>query len=161
MLNDLFGNEKHPLIRFMERAICFYLDHVCLEIAEAQEMSPIHNSRLAFELLKPSFNADAEEFWLITLNSELASSGMFLIAKGTLNYCPVHPRDLFREVIRANSYAVIIAHNHPSLNIQPTKEDIQLTKKLCKIAKLLEIPILDHIIFSNKKYFSFKENNLI
>ncbi|MBC7419159.1 MAG: JAB domain-containing protein [Bdellovibrio sp.] len=124
-------------------------------------MSPIHNSRLAFELLKPVFNADAEEFWLIALNCDLSSKGLTMIAKGTLNYCPVHPRDLFREAIRFNAYAMIIAHNHPSLNILPTKEDIQLTKKFCKLAKLLEIPILDHLIFSNEKYYSFKENNLI
>ncbi len=124
-------------------------------------MSPIHNSRLAFELLRPSFNPDVEEFWLITLNTDLSSKGLVMIAKGTLNYCPVHARDLFREAIRANSYAMIIAHNHPSLNIQPTREDIQLTKKLCKLGKLLEMPILDHLIFSNEKYYSFKENNLI
>jgi DNA repair protein RadC len=145
----------------MERSICFYLHHICLEIADAQEMSPIHNSRLAFDLLRPSFNAEAEEFWLITLNTDLSSKGLILIAKGTLNYCPVHPRDLFREAIKANAYAIIIAHNHPSLNTQPTKEDITLTRKLRKISLMVEIPIIDHIIFSNDGYFSFKENKLI
>ncbi len=161
MLVDLYRNEKHPVIRFMERTICFYLVYVCLEFAVAQEMSPIHNSRLAFELLKPSFNPDVEEFWLISLDSNLSAKGLILIAKGTLNYCPVHPRDLFREALRANAYAMIIAHNHPSLNTLPTKEDISFTKKLCKLAKLLEIPILDHLIFTDKNYYSFKENNLI
>ena len=124
-------------------------------------MSHIHNSRLAFELLKPVFNPDAEEFWLIILNSDLTSKGLMLIAKGTLNYCPVHPRDLFREAVRGNAYAIIIAHNHPSLDTTPTKEDLKLTKKFCKLAAMLEIPILDHLVFTNEAYFSFKENKLI
>ncbi|MBC7742322.1 MAG: JAB domain-containing protein [Bdellovibrionaceae bacterium] len=131
------------------------------DFAARQEMSPIHNSRLAFNLLKTAFNPDAEEFWLINLNADLSSKGLVLIAKGTLNYCLVHPRDLFREAVRANSYALIIAHNHPSLNPQPTKEDIKLTKKLCKLAHLMEIPIIDHIIFTDQDFYSFKEHNLI
>lgn len=84
-----------------------------------------------------------------------------LVSKGSLNYCPVHPRDLFREAIKANAFALIIAHNHPSQDPNPTKEDLNLTKRLVKISKLIEIPILDHIIFTNDSYFSFKENNLI
>jgi DNA repair protein RadC len=126
-----------------------------------QEMSPIHNSLRAFDLLKPYFNPECEEFWLINLNSNLDSKNLVLIAKGTLNYCPIHPRDLFREAIKANSFALIIAHNHPSLDTSPTDQDIKLTKKLCRLARLLEIPILDHIIFSDKDYYSFKENRLL
>ncbi len=84
-----------------------------------------------------------------------------MISRGTLNFCLVHPRDLFREALVANAYALIIAHNHPSLNLQPTAEDIELTKKLTLIAGIIEIPIIDHLIFSDENYFSFKENNLI
>ncbi len=124
-------------------------------------MSPIHNSLVAFDLLKPFFNPNAEEFWLLNLNTDLKQINMILIARGTLNYCHIHPRDLFREALRANSFALIIAHNHPSLDPSPSPQDLQLTKKLCKISRLIEIPILDHIIFTNEKYFSFKENHLI
>jgi DNA repair protein RadC len=124
-------------------------------------MSPIHNSQLAFDILKPHFNAECEEFWLITLNSQLSCQRPILISRGTLNYCPVHPRDLFREAIKANSYALIIAHNHPSLDPSPTVEDIKLTKRLVRISKMLEIPILDHIIFAANEYYSFKEKKLI
>jgi DNA repair protein RadC len=73
----------------------------------------------------------------------------------------VHPRDLFRKAIADNSYQAIIAHNHPSLCVKPTAADIVLTKRLKRISKLIEIPIIDHIIFSGEEYFSFKENNLI
>ena len=84
-----------------------------------------------------------------------------MISRGTLNFCLVHPRDLFREALKANSFAIIIAHNHPSLNTLPTPEDLLLTRKLVKISKIIEIPILDHIIFTDAKYYSFKENKLI
>ncbi|MBC7466543.1 MAG: JAB domain-containing protein [Bdellovibrio sp.] len=124
-------------------------------------MSQIHNSRFAFDLLKTKFNPDAEEFWLLTLNSSLTLTGTLLIAKGTLNYCSVHPRDLFRECLRANAFAFIMAHNHPSLDVQPSDEDIKLTNRFLKIAKLLEIPMLDHLVFTDTAYYSFKENNLL
>lgn len=124
-------------------------------------MSQIHNSRFAFDLLKSKFNPDAEEFWLITLNAGLSLTGSVLLAKGTLNYCSVHPRDLFRECIRANAFAFIMAHNHPSLDVRPSDEDIKLTQRFLKISKLLEIPMLDHLIFSDKIYYSFKEHNLL
>lgn len=130
-------------------------------LAITQEMSPIHNSRLAFDILKPYFNAESEEFWLLSLNAQLQSLKPVLISRGTLNYCPVHPRDLFREALKANAYALIIAHNHPSLDPTPTVEDIKLTKRLSRLSRLLEIPILDHIIFTGEKYYSFKENSLI
>lgn len=73
----------------------------------------------------------------------------------------MHPRDLFREALMANSYAIIIAHNHPSYNTEPTIEDLKLTRKLVKISKTIEIPIFDHIIFTDQNYYSFKENKLV
>lgn len=133
--------------------------HLC--IATIRSMSPIQNSQLAFNLLQPQFNACCEEFWLINLNTCLEAQSLKLISRGTLNFCLVHPRDLFREAIAANSYAIIIAHNHPSLITSPTSEDLVLTKKLIKIAKIIEIPILDHVIFTKDEYFSFKEHRLI
>lgn len=132
-----------------------------INIACNQIMLPIHNSQFAFNLLKSNFNQFAEEFWLINLNSCLIAQNLKLISKGTLNFCLVHPRDLFREALMSNSYAIIIAHNHPSLDTQPTIEDIKLTKKLVTISQLIEIPILDHIIFTDQYYYSFKEHNLI
>ena len=129
--------------------------------AEAQEMSPIHNSHEAFQILKSKFNPDVEEFWLLTLNSKLALINIALLARGTLNYCPVHPRDLFRECIKDNAYTFLIAHNHPSLDVMPSVEDIKLTRKFFKLAQLLEIAMADHIIFTDKIYFSMREKNSI
>lgn len=124
-------------------------------------MSQIHNSRFAFDHLKTNFNSEVEEFWLLTLNCKLEMTSKVLISKGTLNYCTVHPRDLFRECLKANAFTFIMAHNHPSLDVKPSDEDIKLTRRLFKISKLIEIPMTDHLIFTDKNYFSFRENSLI
>ena len=124
-------------------------------------MSEIHSSQQAFQYLKQHFNCCVEEFWLISLSPSLQLIELTLVARGTVNYCSVHPRDVFRHAIHQNAYAIIIAHNHPSGQTEPSVEDIKLTNKLMKISKLLEIPILDHIVFTKMNFFSFKENNLI
>lgn len=121
----------------------------------------ILNSPAAFSALKSIYNADAEEFWGIFLDHHLQIKQLKLLHRGTLESCTVHPRDLFREAVRMNAFAMIIAHNHTSLNLQPSFQDIKLTKKLRKLSLLLEIPIIDHIIFSDADYFSFKEHQLI
>ena len=132
-----------------------------LIFAEVQRMSQIHNSQIAFQILKQKFNPNCEEFWLLTLNSTLTLTNIILLTKGTLNYCPVHPRDLFRECLTANAFTFLIAHNHPSLDVNPSQADLKLTRRLFKLSQMLEIPMADHIIFSNVNYFSLRENNSI
>ncbi len=124
-------------------------------------VSTIINSRAAFQILKNEFNRDAEEFWGLFLNNHLEIIEFKLIHRGTMDHCTVHPRDLFREALRLNSCAVIIAHNHPSKILDPSTSDIMLTKKFKKIGQLIQIPIIDHVIFSDSQYFSFKENSMI
>lgn len=119
--------------------------------------SSITTTHEAFSYLQNHYNPDVEEFWGIFLNNHLEILNAKLLHRGTVNYCTVHPRDLFREAIRHNSSAIIIAHNHPSGHLEPSKSDIILTKKMLKIGKLLEIPILDHIIFTNENFYSLKQ----
>lgn len=121
----------------------------------------VSNSRSAFELLKDQFNPNAEEFWGLFLNNHLSVIDFKLIHRGTVDSCSIHPRDLFREAIKLNSCAVIIAHNHPSRNIEPSVSDLKLTKKLKKIGLLIQIPVIDHVIFSDFNYYSFKEHQSI
>lgn len=128
---------------------------------QTSENQPIIDSaEKAFQLLHVNYNPFAEEFWGLYLSHQMQLVKMVMVHKGTLNSCKVHPRDLFREAVHANAFAMIIAHNHTSLNDQPSLEDIRLTKKLLKCSKILEIPILDHVIFTKEKYYSFNENKL-
>ena len=117
----------------------------------------IQSSQNAFAVLQPKFNPDSEEIWGLYLNSNLDLISASLLHRGTVNFCLFHPRDLFREAIRNNSTFIILAHNHPSKQILPSDMDIKMTKKVIKMGQFLEIPILDHVIFSDKKFFSFKD----
>ncbi|MEA3421459.1 MAG: DNA repair protein RadC, partial [Acidobacteriota bacterium] len=80
---------------------------------------------------------------------------------GTLNQSLVHPREVFADAISDRAAAVILIHNHPSGNVEPSDLDISLTKRLIKAGELLGIEVLDHIIIGKDKYSSFKEIKLI
>ncbi len=97
-------------------------------------------------------------FWLSSSNN---ITGFEIVSEGTLNSSVVHPREVFRGAIVATCANIIIAHNHPSGNQDPSNEDISLTKKLVDAGKLLEISVFDHIIFAEHNYTSFIERRLI
>ena len=84
-----------------------------------------------------------------------------VISVGSLNASIVHPRELFREAINARAAAVILVHNHPSGDPAPSPEDIALTRKLIEAGKLLDIPVLDHLILGDGKYISLKEKGIL
>ena len=84
-----------------------------------------------------------------------------VISVGSLNASIVHPRELFREAINARAAAVILVHNHPSGDPAPSPEDIALTRKLVEAGKLLDIPVLDHLILGDGKYISLKEKGIL
>lgn len=95
-------------------------------------------------------------FYLDTRNQEIQRE---TISVGTLNASLVHPREVFEPAIRNFAAQIIIAHNHPSGNPEPSDEDIQITRNLFDAGKLLGIDLIDHIIVSEKKYFSIKGEN--
>jgi len=102
-----------------------------------------------------------EHFISITLNS-----AGFVIQKrtvfiGTLNKSLIHPREIFADAISDRASGLIIMHNHPSGETEPSKEDILVTEKIIEGGKILGIEVLDHIIITSKSYYSFKENNKI
>lgn len=80
-----------------------------------------------------------------------------IISIGSANRVEVHPREVFAEAISDRAAAVVLAHNHPSKSLEPSKEDIAATQRVLKAGKILGIALLDHIIFSNGEYFSFRE----
>jgi DNA repair protein RadC len=83
------------------------------------------------------------------------------ISIGTLNSSPAHPREVFQPAIESSCAAVILVHNHPSGDPTPSELDIALTKKLVDAGKLLEIPLLDHLIVAQKGFISLKERGVI
>lgn len=97
-------------------------------------------------------------FFLDTQNQEIKRE---VISVGTLNSSLIHPREVFEPAIKHLASHIIIAHNHPSGSLEPSDEDLAVTKRLADAGKLLGIEILDHVIVTKTGYASFKEKNLI
>ena len=102
-----------------------------------------------------------EVFALLCLTTKHRGIAYHEVSRGTIDSTLVHPRDVFKAAILSNSAALILAHNHPSGEPEPSKEDKALTTRLVNAGKLLGIEILDHIIVGQERYYSFKEGGLI
>lgn len=102
-----------------------------------------------------------EIFKVVLLNTKNEIITDVDISMGTLNSSLVHPREVFREAIRRSSNKMILLHNHPSGNCDPSKEDKSITNRLKDCGELMGIEVIDHIIIGDGVYFSFKENMLI
>ncbi|ERJ79738.1 putative DNA repair protein RadC [Peptostreptococcaceae bacterium oral taxon 113 str. W5053] len=102
-----------------------------------------------------------EEFWVLLLDTKNNVFYEEQISVGTLNASLVHPRDVFRLAVKRSAKSIVLMHNHPSGDPEPSREDLLLTKRLLEAGDLLGIPVLDHIVFGRKRYFSFKKENLI
>lgn len=102
-----------------------------------------------------------EHFMAIYLNARnemIFKKPMFI---GTLNANLVHPREIFQEALKQNAASVILTHNHPSGDSEPSEDDLAITKRLTEAGKIMGIDVLDHIIITKNKVFSFKEKKLI
>ena len=105
---------------------------------------------------------NAEEvFILITLNTKNIVTGYFEVHRGTINTSLVHPREVFKRALLNNARYIIVAHNHPSGDPNPSKEDIQITERLKEAGNLLGINLIDHIIVGEDKYISLKEKGVL
>lgn len=113
------------------------------------------------EVLQSFFEtADREHFIAVCLNSKNKILCINTVSIGSLNASVVHPREVFKSAILSNAAAIIVAHNHPSGDPTPSKEDRSITGTLASAGKILGIPVLDHIIIGDN-YYSFKEHSLI
>lgn len=102
-----------------------------------------------------------EHFICITLNGAHEVINIMVVSVGSLNRTIIHPREVFSPAIADRAAAVVVAHNHPSGNLEPSIEDFECTKKLLEASKILGIPLLDHLIISRSGYYSFfDESNL-
>lgn len=98
-----------------------------------------------------------EIFVVVSLNGSHEISAINVVTVGTVNFCLVHPREVFKHAISNNASAVIIAHNHPSGNSDPSEQDINVTRMIYGASVIMGIELLDHIIIG-EDYYSFKEN---
>jgi len=101
-----------------------------------------------------------EHLYCFCLNSKNKVITVELISKGSLTGSICHPREIFKAAIISNSASIVLAHNHPSGNIDPSVDDIGVTKRIHEVSKLIGINFLDHIIIGKGEWFSFKKDGL-
>ncbi len=126
--------------------------------SESKITSPKDVAEIFIPLLKDELK---EKFIIICLNSANKIIKFETVSIGSLNSSVVHPREIFKAAIEYSSASIILLHNHPSGNTEPSNEDISITKKLVEAGKIIDIPIFDHIIIAGDSYTSFVERRLI
>jgi len=138
------------------------------ELGRRQELEPeqkdydIKNPQSVVKAIRSSIKDKAKEhFKLILLDNRNKIIDISTISIGTLNASLVHPREIFKEAIIHNSASVVLAHNHPSGDPEPSEEDIKITERLVESGKILGIEVIDHIVIGKTNFASFKERGLI
>jgi len=105
--------------------------------------------------------ADREHFIVLMLSAKNKVIGLNTVSIGHLSGSPVHPREVFKPAILANAASIIVAHNHPSGDCQPSQEDCNVTDIIKKAGEILQIKLLDHIIIGENDYYSFLNKGML
>lgn len=122
----------------------------------------IQDPKVAANLVMEEMRSlDREHFNSILLNTKNHVIGIDKVSIGTLNSSQVHPRELFRNAIKKSAATIILVHNHPSGNPEPSRDDIEMTNRIKDAGSVIGIEILDHIIIGDGIYTSFRERGLM
>ncbi|MDX1350483.1 MAG: DNA repair protein RadC [Putridiphycobacter sp.] len=122
----------------------------------------VKSSKDAFQFLSHRFtDLNHEEFHIILLSRSNTIKNAALISKGGLSGTVADGKLIFKKALEESASAIILCHNHPSGNLKPSQADIQLTKKLKDFGAMIDLPVLDHIIFTDNNYFSFADEGLL
>lgn len=116
----------------------------------------------AADMIRPLIStSDRELFLVMSMNTKIEPMAVEIVSVGTLNACLIEMREVFKHAILNNAACIVCFHNHPSGDVEPSREDRLITQKLKAAGELLGIPLADHIIVTEELYYSFKkqENN--
>jgi DNA repair protein RadC len=118
--------------------------------------------RSVAELLLPMYgNRPVEQFGVVLLDTKHRVMRTTIVTVGTLDASIVHPREIFREAAAAGAAAIVVFHNHPSGDPEPSQEDLVLTRRLVSAGVLMGIEVIDHVVLGNVRYCSMKEQGFI
>lgn len=122
----------------------------------------ISSARGVFEYMSGRIPDETKEhLFLLHLNTKNQIIRHDIISVGTLNASLIHPREIFKPAIRESAHAVILVHNHPSGDVEPSNADKKVTKLLKQAGSILQIDLLDHVIVGRDNWFSFREQSLL
>jgi DNA repair protein RadC len=129
---------------------------------ETVKREKISSSKDIFEIFRPQLmDLPHEEFHMLLLNRSNSVIRKEFVSRGGVAGTVVDPKIIFKIALEHLASSIILCHNHPSGNLKPSAEDIALTRKIKEAGAFLEIPVLDHIIFSDSGYFSFADEGMM
>lgn len=169
-----FGAKKLPHLSFKdfknisglgptkacEIVSCFELSKRLLN-GKHSEITQVLNPEDVFRELKDIRDLKKEHFVVFYLDSRNQEIKREIISVGSLNASLVHPREVFEPAVKNLAAQVILAHNHPSGDTEPSEDDLEITKRLTEAGKILGIEVVDHIIVTKNNFLSFKEGGLL
>ena len=127
-----------------------------------RERPRVAGSRDAFQAIAPLLSdLHHEEFWMLMLNKANEIFARERLSTGGMAGTVVDVKFFFKTALDARAAAIIAIHNHPSGSLQPSQADIELTRRLCKAGQLLDLPLLDHLIISERGYYSFADEGML
>jgi DNA repair protein RadC len=143
--------------------VCLVKDHVVSFGENCSITNPSQAQAILKDLILTRGQPDREQFIVAMLNSNNALIGFNIVSVGSLSAAPVHPREVLKPAIIASSASIILCHNHPSGNLQPSEDDRLVTKTIIEAADVVGIRVLEHLIIDlgSDRYFSFADEGLI
>jgi DNA repair protein RadC len=164
-LEDLQSIKGLGLAKASQLKACFEIARRVFtknEIADEVKQKEITSAKEIYELIKSKISSYAKEHLLVlSFDSRNKFLGMDTVAVGTLTANLVHPRETFDVAIGRHAEHIIVAHNHPSGDPEPSEDDLEINKRLVGAGKILGIEVIDHIIVCKSGYLSFKEKGLM
>lgn len=132
------------------------------QLADIKERPQVRSSRDSYNLIAPILqDLPHEEFWILLLNRANRILSREQISLGGVAGTVVDAKIIFRKALQGQASSIILIHNHPSGNLRPSQADVEITRKLKTAGKAIDIPVLDHLIISERGYYSFADEGLM
>lgn len=157
-IDDLRGIHGIGTSKACEIIACFELGRRMLK---GKKSSILLSPKDVWERMEDIRGSKKEHFVVFYLDSRSQEIQREIISMGTLNESLVHPREVFESAIKNNAASIIIAHNHPSGNLEPSEDDLAITKRLVDSGKILGIVMMDHIIVTKDRFLSMEQERIL
>jgi len=126
------------------------------------EIPVLKSSKDAYNYLRPKMiDLPHEEFWVMLLSRSLKITEAYKVSQGGITGTIVDVKIIFKKAIQSYASSIIVAHNHPSGNLNPSEQDIEITKKIKQAGEIVDIKLLDHLIITDNNYFSFSDRGIL